>query len=163
MTSLGNGERVRKDDSLIEAMGSVDELNAVLGLLRIHCPDRPEIARIQNLLFDLGAVLCVPEREYDVTLFKENVLWIEAEIAALRDRQLPLTSFVLPGGTPGAGWAHMARVAARRSERRLVALELSRLASAVVFLNRLSDYFFVLARHMNNDGEADILWKRETG
>ncbi|NVN44298.1 cob(I)yrinic acid a,c-diamide adenosyltransferase [Asaia siamensis] len=163
MTSLGDGARIRKDAPLIEAMGCVDELNAVVGLVRLHCPNRDELARIQNLLFDLGAILCIPEREDDGELVAGGVIWLDAEIIALRESQQPLTSFVLPGGSVGASWAHMARVVARRSERRVVALDQPRLASGVMFLNRLSDYFFVLARHMNQDGKTDILWQRGVG
>lgn len=163
MTSLGDGARIRKDAPLIEAMGCVDELNAVVGLVRLHSPNRDELARIQNLLFDLGAILCIPEREDDGGLVAGGVIWLDAEIIALRDSQQPLISFVLPGGSMGASWAHMARVVARRSERRVVALDQPRLASAVMFLNRLSDYFFVLARHMNQDGKTDILWQRGVG
>lgn len=161
MTSLGDGARIRKDDPLIEAMGCVDELNAVVGLVRLHCPGRDALARIQNLLFDLGAILCIPEREDDGGRVAEGVIWLDSEIVALRESQQPLTSFVLPGGSVGASWAHMARVVARRSERRVVALDQARLVSAVKFLNRSSDYFFVLARHMNDDGCSDILWQRD--
>ncbi|WP_336945675.1 cob(I)yrinic acid a,c-diamide adenosyltransferase [Asaia sp. HN010] len=160
MTSLGDGARIRKDDPLIEAMGCVDELNAVVGLVRLHCPDRDELELIQNLLFDLGAVLCIPDREDDGARIAEGVIWLDAEIVALRESQQPLTSFVLPGGSVGASWAHMARVVARRSERRVVALDQTRLTSSVMFLNRVSDYFFVLARHMNDNGRSDVLWRR---
>ncbi|NIE79639.1 cob(I)yrinic acid a,c-diamide adenosyltransferase [Asaia sp. As-1742] len=159
MTSLGDGERVRKDDPLIEAMGALDELNAVIGLVRLSGAYGTELARIQNILFDIGAILCIPERNIHADAIEEDLLWLEDQIEQLRDRQEPLKSFVLPGGCSEASWAHMARTTARRAERRLVMLDQPRLTGGMAFLNRLSDYFFVLARHFNGDGKDDILWR----
>ena len=162
MTSLGDGDRVRKDDPLIEAMGTVDELNATIGLLRLHCAKCDDLARIQHILFDLGAVLCIPEREVADSFAESDLVWIDTVLGAMREHQAPLHSFVLPGGSAGASWAHMARTIARRAERRVVTLDQTRLAPVVVFLNRLSDYFFLLARHLNDDGRDDILWQRRS-
>lgn len=162
MTSLGDGDRVRKDDPLIEAMGTVDELNAMIGLLRQRCLERVDLVRIQHILFDLGAVLCIPERGVADDFAEGDLTWIEEVIASLRERQAPLHSFVLPGGSEGASWAHMARTVARRAERRVVALNQIRLAPIIIFLNRLSDYFFVLARHLNEDGREDVLWQPQS-
>ncbi|AQS87666.1 cobalamin adenosyltransferase [Neoasaia chiangmaiensis NBRC 101099] len=159
-TSLGDGTRVAKDSARIEAIGDVDELNAMLGLLRVALPDVTAIPRLQDALFDLGADLCLPGSGRTPSLPDEATAWLEAETETLRHRQAALTSFVLPGGTTGAAWAHLARTVARRAERRVVGLHDPSLASAVRFLNRLSDYLFVLARHANDDGKTDILWRR---
>jgi len=158
-TSLGDGRRVRKDDPLIQAMGSVDELNAVLGLLRLHCSHHATLAAIQNTLFDLGAVLCMPERDGGEAFLQSECVVLEEAVEMLRRDQAPLRSFILPGGSVGASWAHMARVVARRVERDLVALDEARLGGMLRYMNRLSDYFFVLARHENDRGETDILWE----
>lgn len=162
MTSLGDGARIRKDDPLIEAMGTVDELNAVIGLLCLHwASGREDLARIQNILFDLGAVLCIPLREVSAGFAEDGLAWLEDRLALLRDNQTPLTSFVLPGGSEGASWAHLARTVTRRAERCVVILEDARLLPVAMFLNRLSDYFFVLACHLNDDGRNDVLWDRK--
>ncbi|WP_122049372.1 cob(I)yrinic acid a,c-diamide adenosyltransferase [Asaia bogorensis] len=163
MTSLGDGARVRKDDPVIEAMGCVDELNTIIGLVRLAGAFLDELARVQNILFDIGAVLCMPERNIDADAMAHHLPWLENEIERLRRDQEPLRSFVLPGGTSGSCWAHMARTAARRAERRLVTLDQPRLAGGLIFMNRLSDYFFVLARHFNNDGKSDVLWQPSKG
>jgi cob(I)alamin adenosyltransferase len=161
-TSLGNGVRVRKNAPLIEAIGAVDEANAAIGVLRLTtagAPDAAEmLARIQNDLFDLGADLCVPGEGGDrLRLTDAPVLRLEAEIAAMNTVLPPLTSFILPGGTPGAAHAHMARVIIRRAERAVVALDGVNPA-VKCYLNRLSDHLFVLARRLNNNGAGDVLW-----
>lgn len=161
MTSLGDGERVRKDDPLIEAMGCLDELNATVGLVRLAGACQDQLARVQNILFDIGAVLCMPGRDMPQALAADQIEWLEREIEVLRARQEPLRSFVLPGGSAGSSWAHLARTITRRAERRIVSLDQTRLAGAAAFLNRLSDYFFVLARHLNDDGRNDVLWQRD--
>jgi len=158
-TSLGDGQRVRKDDPLIEAMGTVDELNAILGIVRLHCSEHDQLALIQNTLFDIGAILCIPAREDGDTFLLEACAALEGAVEELRRDQAPLKSFILPGGSAGASWAHMARVVARRAERDLVALDQKRLAGVLRYMNRLSDYFFVLARHENRSGQDDILWR----
>ena len=160
-TSLGDGSRVRKDTALIEAIGSVDESNAAIGVLALSA-GAPAVAamlaRIQNDLFDVGADLCVPGEAGDrLRLTDTPILRLEAEVAAMNETLPPLTSFVLPGGTPGAAHAHMARVIVRRAERTVVALEGVNPAIRR-YLNRLSDHLFVLARVLNDKGAADVLW-----
>ena len=162
-TSLGDGTRVRKDALRIEAMGAVDEANAALGLLRLHAAgeDDAMLARIQNDLFDLGADLCVPGTGGDrLRVTATHCLRLEQEVAAMNALLPPLTSFVLPGGTPGAAAAHLARTIARRAERTVVALAAAEPLNehAVRYLNRLSDHLFVLSRRLNGNGAGDVLW-----
>ena len=165
-TSLGDGTRVAKHAPRIEAIGAVDEANAAIGLLRLHTAGIPEIdamlARIQNDLFDLGADLCVPGTAEDrMRLGDAALLRLDAEIVPLNDRLAPLTSFVLPGGSPGAAHAHMARTIARRAERAIVQLTASEPLNPLLtqYLNRLSDHLFVVGRILNDEGRADILWR----
>ncbi|MBE7618715.1 cob(I)yrinic acid a,c-diamide adenosyltransferase [Gluconacetobacter entanii] len=164
-TSLGNGARVEKDDPRIEALGTLDEANAVIGVLRAACPpethDARFLRRIQSLLFDIGGIVCQPDRGIDAFPAGEAAMDVlETEIERLRAHQPPLRSFVLPGGTPAAAQAHLARTVIRRAERRMVSLHRTApLAPAIpACLNRLSDYFFVLGRHFNADGHDDITW-----
>ncbi|MBL6455402.1 cob(I)yrinic acid a,c-diamide adenosyltransferase [Belnapia sp. T6] len=164
-TSLGDGTRIRKDALRIEAIGTVDEANAVLGLLRLHTAAEAEpdaiLARVQNDLFDLGADLCVPGEAGDrLRLAAAQSARLEAEIAALNATLPALRSFVLPGGTPGAAMAHLARTVARRAERQVVALGAEEAVNpeAVRYLNRLSDLLFVLSRRLNGNGAGDVLW-----
>ncbi len=121
-TSLGDGTRVPKDALRVEAFGTVDEANACIGLLRLHCADDPEadamLARIQNDLFDVGADLCVPgDAGERLRVTDAPSLRLEAEVAAMNADLPPLTSFILPGGTPAAAYAHLARTVVRRAER----------------------------------------------
>ncbi len=169
-TSLGDGARVRKDSARIEAIGSVDEANAVLGVLRLHTSglanglanglagEDAMLARVQNDLFDLGADLCVPgEGGSRLRMTDAPILRLEAEIEAMNATLPPLTSFILPGGGAGAAHAHMARVVVRRAERAAIGVE--GVNPAVCrYLNRLSDHLFVLARVLNDHGQADVLW-----
>ncbi|MFT9017232.1 cob(I)yrinic acid a,c-diamide adenosyltransferase [Acetobacter malorum] len=166
-TSLGDGSRVTKDSARIEAMGCLDELNAVVGLLRSHVAaeskDAAQLAELQNWLFDMGADLCQPEgpKAHKASrLSGESVLELEVWVEQLRQAQAPLTSFVLPGGTQAAAWAHLARTQTRTTERRVVALAQQEAVNPELLkmLNRLSDYFFVLARHFNQDGKTDLVW-----
>ncbi|WP_043358992.1 cob(I)yrinic acid a,c-diamide adenosyltransferase [Belnapia sp. F-4-1] len=164
-TSLGDGTRLRKDSLRIEAIGTVDETNAVLGLLRLHTANDAEadpiLARIQNDLFDLGADLCVPgEAGERLRLAAAQTARLEAEAAALNAPLPPLRSFVLPGGTPGAAAAHLARTVARRAERVTVALAAAEAVNpeAIRYLNRLSDLLFILSRRLNGNGAGDVLW-----
>lgn len=163
-TSLGDGTRVSKASDRIEAMGTVDELNAHLGVLCCHMTQDTrtaglgdEVRQIQSCLFDLGADLCMPDPDRSPSLTLQACAWLEVRLEDLRQHQQELRSFVLPGGSPVAAQAHLARTVARRAERRVAVLEQPP-AEALRFLNRLSDYFFVLARHANNHGETDILW-----
>ena len=171
-TSLGSGARVAKYDRRVAAYGTVDETNAVIGIARLHTADNPEVdamlARIQNDLFDLGADLCTPEGDARAASKQEGALRIiagqvkrlEAEIDAINDNLAPLNSFVLPGGSAAAAHLHLARTIARRAERLMVELAAAEPvnAAALQYINRLSDHFFVLARHLNNDGSTDVLW-----
>ena len=162
-TSLGDGSRVPKDAVRVDAYGDVDEANAAIGLIRLHAPPEADamLARIQNDLFDVGADLCVPGAAGDrLRLTDGPALRLEAEVAAMNAAMPALTSFVLPGGSPGAAQAHLARTITRRAERRVVALSHSETVNPAVirYLNRLSDHLFVLSRHLNGNGTGDVLW-----
>ena len=167
-TGLGDGRRVAKDHPRVEAYGQVDELNAVLGLLVAHCPDTAEgelVRSIQNDLFDVGADLCVPPAEGEqpgqcLRVTAAQAERLEKAIDRLNEPMEPLRSFVLPGGTPAAAWLHLARTVCRRAERAVVTLTRSEPVNpqVVVYLNRLSDLLFVLARSANDGGKADVLW-----
>jgi cob(I)alamin adenosyltransferase len=164
-TSLGDGSRVRKDALRVETYGTVDEANAVLGLLRLHLAgDRSAdamLARVQNELFDLGADLCVPGTGADrLRLSDEQCARLEAEVVTMNALIPPLRSFVLPGGSPGAAHAHLARTVVRRAERLVVALAAQEPVNPAVirYLNRLSDHLFVLSRRLNENGASDVTW-----
>jgi cob(I)alamin adenosyltransferase len=167
-TSLGDGRRVAKDDLRVEAYGTVDEANGVIGLARLHCSALPDIdaqlGRIQNDLFDLGADLCVPgeSRKDDgaLRIVQSQIDRLEAEIDAMNEHLAPLNSFILPGGSPAAAHLHFARTVARRAERLICALARIEAINplAIAYINRLSDHLFVLARHVNGQGADDVLW-----
>jgi cob(I)alamin adenosyltransferase len=169
MTSLGDGERIAKHSARIEAIGAVDEANAVIGVARLAASDAPAIdgmlMRIQHDLFDLGADLCIPDEgtrsEGALRIIPGQVERLEQEIDSVNARLQPLQSFVLPGGSALAAHLHVARTVTRRAERAVTLL--SGVGSvnpdAVKYLNRLSDHLFVLARHANEDGTADVLWR----
>ena len=166
-TSLGDGTRVAKDDLRVEAYGALDEANAALGVARLHAPPEADamLARIQNELFDLGAMLCMPEGSPKArarsAIADAQVARLEREIDAMNAELAPLESFILPAGTPGSAFLHLARTIVRRAERRVVALAArERVDPAVVrYLNRLSDHLFVLARWLNDRGRGDVLWR----
>ena len=171
-TDLGDCRtRVPKDHPRVAAYGSADELNAVLGLLRQHVPagadGHDELLRsIQNDLFDVGADLCRPPAEGEqpgqvLRVRPEQAARLEAAIDRLNGRLQPLTSFVLPGGSAAAAWCHLARTVCRRAERDVVALARAEAVNpqVIVYLNRLSDLLFVLARVCNRDGRDDVLWE----
>lgn len=161
-TSLGDGTRLRKDAPRVQAIGEVDELNAVIGLLRLHADAEADamLARMQNDLFDLGADLCMPGTEGGLRIVPAQCLRLEQEVAAMNAAIPPLRSFVLPGGTPAAAHAHLARTVARRAERSVVALAAAEPVNteAVRWLNRASDHLFVLSRRFNGNGAGDVLW-----
>ena len=165
-TSLGDGTRVPKDAARIEALGAVDEANTAIGLLRLHTAQEEDamLARIQNDLFDLGADLSVPNTrepggEGGLRVSAAQCLRLERELALMNAELPPLRSFVLPGGTPAAAHAHLARATARRAERAVVALAAAEAVNgdAIRYLNRLSDHLFVLARSLNMG--QDTLWQ----
>jgi cob(I)alamin adenosyltransferase len=167
-TSLGDNARVRKDAPRIEAIGAVDEANAAVGLVRLHTESEDDalLARVQNGLFDLGADLCVPgEGGERLRMTAAHVSALDAATAKVNEGLPPLTSFVLPGGTPGAAAAHLARTVARRAERAVVRLSAEEAVNpeAVRYLNRLSDLFFVLSRRLNGNGASDVLWRPGSG
>ena len=162
-TSLGDGTRVTKDNLRVEAYGTVDEANATIGLLRLHTAADPDtdtmLARIQNDLFDAGADLCVPGAAGDrLRMTDAPSARLEAEVTAMNAALPALASFILPGGTPAAVHAHLARTITRRAERRTVQLNAIEPVNPCVlrFLNRLSDHLFVLGRRLNPGG--DVLW-----
>ena len=165
-TSLGDGSRVAKHDLRVAAYGTVDEANAAIGLARLHAEDNADamLVRIQNDLFDLGADLCRPGDDAKDTaslrIQPSQVERLEQEIDELNAVLKPLNSFVLPGGTPIAAHLHLARTIVRRAERLTTQLTTEEPvnASAVHYLNRLSDHLFVLARWCNDHGAADVLW-----
>jgi cob(I)alamin adenosyltransferase len=168
-TALGDGTRVPKDHPRVAAYGSVDELNAVLGLLLSQQPPPAEaelLRSIQNDLFDIGADLCVPPSADEapgarLRVRPDQALRLEQAIDRLNAGLAPLTSFVLPGGSPAAAWAHLARTVCRRAEREVVTLahQESVNPEVIVYLNRLSDLLFVLARVYNHHGGGDVLWR----
>jgi cob(I)alamin adenosyltransferase len=168
-TGLGDGARVPKDHPRVAAYGAVDELNAVLGVAACHGVDAPEadlLRSIQNDLFDVGADLCVPPTQGEapgarLRVRPEQAARLEAAIDRLNAGLAPLTSFVLPGGRPAAAWLHFARTVCRRAERDVVALAHRESVNpeVIVYLNRLSDLLFVLARVSNDNGKDDVLWK----
>ena len=165
-TSLVSGDRVPKHALRIAAYGTVDEVNAVVGLARLHTTGAEDemLGRIQNDLFDLGADLATPGDNFAsdqaLRIAPEQVERLEQEIDTLNGKLARLTSFTLPGGTPGAAALHLARTTARRAERLISELGATEPVNpaALQYANRLSDYFFVLSRHLNSDGESDILW-----
>jgi cob(I)alamin adenosyltransferase len=170
-TGLGDGSRVAKDHPRVAAYGSVDELNSALGLVMVSTPaSEPSTAAllrgIQNDLFDVGADLCKPQTPDEKP---GKVLRIQAEHAARLEKAIdqwnlslePLKSFVLPGGTPAAAWCHLARTVCRRAERDVVTLARTETINpqVIIYLNRLSDLLFVLARVCNDRGQSDVLWE----
>jgi cob(I)alamin adenosyltransferase len=156
---------VPKDHPRVAAYGSVDELNALLGILVTHLAPGPtlELIRgVQNDLFDVGADLCVPLQDGDKALRvrPEQATRLEHAIDAMLERLQPLKSFILPGGTSAAAWCHLARTVCRRAERDVVTLAHGETVNpqVIIYLNRLSDLLFVFARICNNDGKDDVLW-----
>lgn len=166
-TSLGNGDRVAKHALRVEAYGTVDEANAVIGMARLHAAAEGDamLARIQNDLFDLGADLCTPPAEAEapgaaLRIVAAQVERLEAEIDAMNAELAPLNSFILPGGGAASAHLHLARTVVRRAERLMCALAETEAVSAqaIAYANRLSDHLFVLARWLNGRGAQDVLW-----
>lgn len=163
-TGLGDGSRIPKDDPRIEAIGAVDELNSLLGVLLAHEvtePGRGYLKRIQHELFDLGGELCIPGH----TMIKADAIQrLEKETELLNASLPPLTEFILPGGTPAAAACHVARTVCRRAERRVITLARQATVNAQlqIYLNRLSDLLFVIARHLaRRDGNQEVQWQHE--
>lgn len=166
-TALGDGTRVAKTSPRVEAYGTVDELNSIVGIAVFHAkgPIRKQLQTIQNDLFDLGADLCVPVVEVEkaeyppLRMVKTQVERLENEIDQVNKDLSPLKSFILPGGTLLASYLHQCRTVARRAERLAVGLSEEPInPDTIIYLNRLSDWFFVMARAANDNGNDDILW-----
>jgi len=174
-TALGSGERRPKYDLRVSAYGTVDEANAVIGVARLHLAQAQELeqapvidamlGRVQNDLFDLGADLAVPQRDGKTERLRvlgTQVERLEQDIDALNAHLAPLTSFILPGGTPAAAHLHLARTVCRRAERLVVELASQPDEpvndAAIQYLNRLSDFLFVAGRSVNDNGARDVLW-----
>lgn len=166
-TGLVDGSRVRKNAARMEAIGAVDETNSAIGLAvcMMTAEHAGVLTRIQNDLFDLGADLATPGEDFTpsemtLRLVSGQAEWLEARIDALNDRLEPLRSFILPGGSEAAARVHVARASARKAERAMVALGTADPVNpaALAYINRLSDYLFVLARAINAVGSGDVLW-----
>ncbi len=171
-TALGSGERCKKHNLRVAAYGRVDETNTAIGIARTHtlASDRvldAMLMNIQNDLFDLGADLAMPENNEPkavepLRIQSSQVTRIEHDIDLLNKELEPLRSFVLPGGTRTAAYLHFARTTARRAERKIVALDQTKSEKVnpqvLHYINRLSDFLFVAARHANDCGKADVLW-----
>nr|WP_295664294.1 cob(I)yrinic acid a,c-diamide adenosyltransferase [Polymorphobacter sp.] len=165
-TGLADGSRRAKDDARVAAYGTVDEANSVIGIARLAADADTDamLARIQNDLFDVGADLATPGDDFAVDskslrATASQVDRLEAEIDAMNATLAPLTSFILPGGTPAAAHLHLARTVVRRAERLAVSAALAETINptAIRYLNRLSDHLFVLARFTNRE-RGDVLW-----
>jgi cob(I)alamin adenosyltransferase len=171
-TALGSGGRRKKYDLRIAAYGTVDEVNAALGVVRLHTGADAALdaalARIQNDLFDLGADLSTPGKGKGpggarLTVTDKQVAWLESEIDRLNAALRPLRSFVLPGGSAAAAYLHLARTLCRRAERLIAELKdkagESVTPEVLKYVNRLSDFLFVAARYANDNGAGDVLWQ----
>lgn len=172
-TALGTGERRKKYDLRVASYGTVDELNAAVGVARLATADDADLdamlGRIQNDLFDLGADLCTPDLNKGkgpggarLAVTDAQVTRLETEIDRLNAVLAPLRSFVLPGGMPAAAYLHVARTICRRAERLMVELadqaDEGVSAEALKYVNRLSDFLFVASRYVNHKGTGDVLW-----
>lgn len=169
-TGLVDGSRLSKASARVRAYGEVDETNAVIGLVRLHLENQhldSMLARIQNDLFDLGADLATPlpakgeaDSEYALRIIPAQPERLEQELDELNEALEPLTSFVLPGGSPPAAYLHQARTVCRRAERTVVEMMTEEPVNqnALTYLNRLSDFLFVAARWCNDQGESDVKW-----
>ena len=168
-TALGTGARRKKYDLRVAAYGTLDEVNAAIGLVRLYTADDKAfdgaLSRVQNDLFDVEADLCLSEKGPGgarLTVTDAQVEWIEQEIDRLNADLQPLRSFILPGGTPAAAYLHLARTVCRRAERMMVELNdkpgEAVGAPALKYVNRLSDFLFVAGRYANDKGARDVLW-----
>lgn len=171
-TSLGDGSRVDKTSPRLAAMGAVDEVNCHLGLAVCAIESdslRAVLNQVQQLLFDVGADLCTPlppstAADSCPRISDTHTSWLEKHIDVASGQLEPLNSFILPGGRPAAASLHLARAVCRRAELECrTLLQVSEPATVngevAVFLNRLSDLLFVLARQANDNGTSDVLWK----
>jgi cob(I)alamin adenosyltransferase len=163
-TGLGDGSRINKDSLRVEAMGDVDELNSIIGIMLTEALPKTLVStltQIQHDLFNLGGEICIPGY---VILQKERIEELEAKIDKLNSDLEPLKEFILPGGTKAAAYCHLARTVCRRAERKLVELHRNEKVTdiSLQYLNRLSDLLFVMCRTINKEaGVSDVLWKNE--
>lgn len=165
-TGLSDGSRRPKHDQRVEAYGTVDEANSAIGIVRLYVKDECAvmISRIQNDLFDLGADLSTPYHgsgeDKALRITSTQTARLEKEIDKLNENIAPLNSFVLPGGSAAASFLHLARTITRRAEREVCFLASTETINpeAIKYLNRLSDFLFVLSRSENDNGKTDILW-----
>jgi cob(I)alamin adenosyltransferase len=171
-TALGTGERRKKYDLRVTAYGTLDEVNAALGIARLYTAGDAALdaalSRIQNDLFDVGADLTTPGQGKGpggarLTVTAAQITWLEQEIDRLNADLAPLRSFVLPGGTAAAAYLHLARTLCRRAERLIAELKdkanESVTPEALQYVNRLSDFLFVASRYANAKGAGDVLWQ----
>ena len=168
-SSLFGGDRISKNDLRLESYGTVDELNSFLGLLiselKETYPMTAMLTRIQHLLFNIGSLLATADESLLASLSgleADDIKLLEDGIDQMEKDLQPLTQFILPGGSRAAAYAHVCRTICRRAERRIVGLELTNpaYANVIPYINRLSDYLFVLARHINADlGHQDVTWQ----
>jgi cob(I)alamin adenosyltransferase len=166
-TGLGDGTRVPKDGVRVEAYGTVDELNSVIGVL-LAVPNVPAaitacLVEVQHELFDMGGELCIPGY---VVITPEHITRLETRLDGFNDPLPPLKDFILPGGGPAAAACHVARTIARRAERRVLTLSRTETVSpeVVKYLNRLSDLLFVLARVLaRHEQGSEVLWRHDRG
>jgi cob(I)alamin adenosyltransferase len=165
-TGLGDGSRINKDSLRVEAMGDVDELNSVIGIMLTE--PVPEhllglLTQIQHDLFNVGGEICIPGY---VILQQTRIDDLEEAIDTLNDELEPLKEFILPGGSKAAAYCHLARTVCRRAERKLVELHRNETVTdiSLQYLNRLSDLLFVMCRTINKEaGVLDVLWKNAQG
>ncbi len=161
-TGLGDGSRVRKDSLRVTAYGTTDELNSVVGMvLALPVPEvvRVVLTEVQHHLFDLGGELCIPGHE---SLTEAHVSWLERQLDQLNDELPALKDFILPGGGQAAAACHLARTVCRRAERCVISLgeEETLPSQSVIYLNRLSDLLFVIARVLaRHEGGGEVLWQ----
>ena len=166
-TGLGDGSRTDKDDPRIESIGAIDELNSALGLLLSHELSgniRDRLSRVQHCLFDVGGELCLPGHADYHGVGTDQIEELETALEALNADLPPLREFILPGGSTAAALCHLARTICRRAERRLVSLNKVENVNpaGIMYLNRLSDLLFVMARQLNRlAGKTDVYWQHE--
>ncbi len=169
-TSLIGGKRIGKDEARLEAYGTLDELNSCVGCLMSELPDGHEkafLAQVQNVLFELGSTVALDPDDadagkYGIKFPASHVAAIETEIDRITEQLPPLSSFVLPGGTRQAAMSHLCRTVCRRAERAIYRIKSPRNVpdEALSYVNRLSDYFFVLARSFNKIGGCEIIYSK---
>ncbi len=171
-TGLVDASRIAKNDPLMEAIGAVDETNSAIGVAMVAMEHQPifqaMLSVVQNDLFDLGADLATPAgpgpdfspSEMVLRIVASQIVRLENQIDTMNETIAPLTSFILPGGSEAAARIHVARATARRAERAMVAVSSQRPINpdAIAYINRLSDYLFVMARAINIEGRGDVLW-----